>query len=156
MYFPFGDSYFYSLMVYSNEVEGENLTFKYYNSMDDEIIDYSESLKFEVDIIVGNGFNTFGLNRIATLIPEGYILSQAYPNPFNPVTTLGFALPIETEVSISVYNLQGREIISLVNGNMAAGYHQVVWNADSHSSGMYFVKMIAGEYVNIQKLMFIK
>ena len=62
MYFPFGDSYFYSLMVYSNEVEGENLTFKYYNSLENEIVDYNEKIEFSLDMIVGNGFDTFGLS----------------------------------------------------------------------------------------------
>ena len=89
-------------------------------------------------------------------IPNEYALHQAYPNPFNPTTTLSFALTIESEVSITVYNLQGREVISLVNGNMEAGYHSLVWNADSHSSGVYFVKMVAGEFVSTQKLMLIK
>ena len=90
------------------------------------------------------------------VIPNEYALQQAYPNPFNPVTTLSFGLPIETEVSLSVYNLQGKEVISLIDGNLDAGDHSVVWNADRHSSGVYFVKMIAGEYVNTQKLMLVK
>ena len=92
----------------------------------------------------------------ATALPETFSLDRAYPNPFNPVTTLRFALPIETQVSIQIYNLQGRQVISLVDGNIGAGYHSVVWNADSHSSGMYFVKMIAGEYISTQKLMLVK
>ncbi len=92
----------------------------------------------------------------AQLIPDDFQLDHAYPNPFNPVTTLNFSLPIETEVSLKVYNLQGREVISLVDQNMEAGYHSVLWNADSYSSGVYFVKMIAGEYISTQKLMLIK
>ena len=63
-------------------------------------------------------------------------------------TTLKFSLPIETEVYIAVYNLNGREVVTLQNGNMDAGYHSVNWNADHHSSGVYFIKMIAGELVN--------
>ena len=89
-------------------------------------------------------------------LPNEFSLDKAYPNPFNPTTTLSFAIPVDSEVSISVYNLQGREVVSLVNGNMDAGYHSVVWNADSHSSGVYFVKMVAGNYVNTQKLMLVK
>ena len=89
-------------------------------------------------------------------IPDRYALHQAYPNPFNPTTTLSFAIPMETDVSLSIYNLQGREVVSLINGNMKAGYHSVVWNADSHSSGVYFVKMMADEYISTQKLMLIK
>ena len=89
-------------------------------------------------------------------LPEAFSLERAYPNPFNPTTTLSFAIPVDSEVSLSVYNLQGREVMSLINGNMNAGYHSVIWNADSHSSGVYFVKMVAGEYVNTQKLMLVK
>ena len=83
-------------------------------------------------------------------------MDKAYPNPFNPVTTLHFSLPIETEVSLSIYNLQGREVVSLAEGLMPAGYHTIDWYADAYSSGMYFVKMIAGEYVQTQKLMLVK
>ncbi|HIB14258.1 MAG TPA: T9SS type A sorting domain-containing protein, partial [Candidatus Marinimicrobia bacterium] len=89
-------------------------------------------------------------------LPEAFSLDRAYPNPFNPTTTLSFALPIDSEVSLSIYNLQGREVVSLVNGNMDAGYHSVVWNADRFGSGVYFVKMVAGEFVNTQKLMLVK
>ena len=85
-----------------------------------------------------------------------YSLSTAYPNPFNPTTTLSFAIPTDSEVSLSIYNLQGREVVSLINGNMEAGYHSIVWDANTYASGVYFVKMVAGEYVNTQKLMLIK
>ena len=89
-------------------------------------------------------------------IPDDYSLSQAYPNPFNPVTTLDFALPIDGKVSLTVYDMRGREVALLINGNMDAGYHSVIWHADAQASGVYFVKMVAGEYVNTQKLMLIK
>ena len=103
-----------------------------------------------------NNFGLFIISLSQNSLPESFNLSAAYPNPFNPVTTLNFALPVETEVSISIYNLQGREITSLISGNMDAGYHSVIWNADAHASGVYFVKMIAGEYINTQKLMLVK
>jgi hypothetical protein len=104
-------------------------------------------------------WNNLGLEIISLTqnsIPADFNIQQAYPNPFNPVTTLSFALPIEAEVSLSIYNLQGREVATLIDANMDAGYHSVVWNADSYSSGMYFVKMIAGNYVSTQKLMLVK
>ena len=91
----------------------------------------------------------------SSIIPDNYLLS-IYPNPFNPTTTLSFAIPIDAEVSLSIYNLQGREVSTLIEGNMDAGYHSVVWDAKSHSSGVYFVKMVAGEFVNTQKLMLVK
>ena len=93
-------------------------------------------------------------NKLA--VPVEFTLSPAYPNPFNPTTTISFAIPAYAQVSIAVYNLQGREVVSLANGSYDAGYHQVIWNADSHSTGVYFVKMVAGSYVNTQKLMLVK
>ena len=123
------------------------------------ISDYSRGKSLDEikdNMIVGNGFDSFGLSKINGIAPEAISLSDAYPNPFNPTTTFSFGLPIEAEVSLSIYNLQGREIVSLINANIDAGHHSVIWNADSHSSGVYFVKMIAGEFINTQKLMLIK
>ena len=89
-------------------------------------------------------------------IPEVYSLSQAYPNPFNPVTTLEFGIPLDGNVAINIYNIQGRLVETLTDRHMEAGYHSVVWNADSHSSGTYFVQMLASEYLKTQKIMLVK
>ena len=88
--------------------------------------------------------------------PTSYRLYANYPNPFNPTTTIRFDLPYKSGVSIKVYNLQGREVMSLIDGNMEAGYHSVSWNAESYSSGMYFVKMLTGDFIHTQKMMLIK
>ena len=155
MYFPFNDSYFYILQVYSNMVEGEELTFKYYDSLNDNIVEYTEELTFTNNMIVGDGFTPFSLSE-EYHIPETYSLSEAYPNPFNPTTSLKFAIPIDSEVYLSIYNLQGREVTKLVDRMLSRGYHTAVWNAKSHPSGIYFVKMISGDYVHTQKLMLVK
>ena len=155
MYFPFDDRYYYLIQVYSNVTDGEELTFKYYSSSTDEVVEYSETVPFTSNMVIGNGFNTFGLSQDIA-IPVEFSLGRAYPNPFNPATTLRFALPTISEVSLTVYNLQGRQVISLVSGNMDAGYHSVDWNADKYPSGVYFVKMVAGNYISTQKLMLIK
>jgi flagellar hook assembly protein FlgD len=89
-------------------------------------------------------------------LPNEFSLDRAYPNPFNPTTTLSFAIPVYSEVSLSIYNLQGREVSTLISGYMDAGYHSVAWNASSYSSGVYFVKMVAGEYLSTQKLVLVK
>jgi len=155
MYFPFDDRYFYIIQVYSND-DGEKMTFKYYDSISDEVVEYSEAIEFTDNMVVGDGFNTYGLSRTNSPAPEEYILSDAYPNPFNPITTLNFTLPIESEVSLKIYNLQSREVFTLINGNIEAGYHSVVWDANPYASGVYFVKMIAGDYISTQKLMLVK
>ena len=83
-------------------------------------------------------------------------MHKAYPNPFNPTTKISFTLPVQRDVTISIYNLQGSEVTSLVNGNIEAGYHSVQWNARNYSSGVYFIKIFAGDYQNTQKLVLLK
>jgi hypothetical protein len=113
------------------------------------------------EFILSGNFPVWANNELYTVgvmenLPESYSLAAAYPNPFNPSTTINFSIPSDAQVSIAVYNLQGREVVSLASGRYNAGYHQVIWNADTHSSGVYFVKMVAGSYVNTQKLMLVK
>ena len=103
-----------------------------------------------------NGLHMLSSLQEDIILPENYGLAPAYPNPFNPTTTINFAIPADTEVFISVYNLQGREVVSLANGSYDTGYHSVIWNADTHSSGVYFVKMVAGSHVDTQKIVLMK
>ena len=120
---------------------------------DIKLKDYQEFTKDALDFTFVDMLSSL---QEVIILPESYSLAAAYPNPFNPTTTINFAIPADTDVSISVYNLQGREVVSLANGSYDAGYHSVIWNADTHSSGVYFVKMIAGEFISTQKLMLVK
>ena len=70
-------------------------------------------------------------------------LFQNFPNPFNPVTTIGYVLPMGSRVRLSVYNLIGQEVASLVDGEQKAGYHQATWNASSFASGPYISRLEA-------------
>ncbi|SVE55367.1 uncharacterized protein METZ01_LOCUS508221, partial [marine metagenome] len=110
-------------------------------------------LILESIIAAWNGVAVMAEYRV---IPADYSLGNAYPNPFNPVTNITFALPEDGLVSVSIYNLQGRLVEELISGTMHAGYHRIVWNAKEHSSGMYFIKMQSGEFISNQKLMLIK
>ena len=83
-------------------------------------------------------------------------MEQTYPNPFNPTTTISCALPEYSKVLLYIYDINGRNIKNIVDNNMKTGYHSVVWNADSYSSGVYFIKMVAGEYTSTQKLILVK
>ena len=118
----------------------------------DELID----LEGDIPAFENNQLFTVSSLTEAVALPETFSLDRAYPNPFNPVTTLSFAIPVDSEVSLSIYNLQGREVSTLIDANMDAGYHSVVWDANSYASGVYFVKMIAGDYIHTQKLMLVK
>lgn len=121
---------------------------------DNNLFSYEGVLWLE-SIIVADWYGSDVVSS-SIVLPKEFALSPAYPNPFNPTTTLSFALPVSNTVMISIYNLQGREVATLVNTTMDAGYHTVTWDANSYSSGVYFVHMIAGEYVNTQKLMLVK
>ena len=133
-------------------VQGDMPTFKLLKNTTGELI----QLGGDVDEWTSNGiFTISGLTEVQP-VPEEFGLDSAYPNPFNPVTTLSFKLPMDSQVSIQVYNVQGRLIETLADHNMQAGYHSITWNADQHSSGMYFVKMIAGDQISTQKLLLVK
>jgi hypothetical protein len=157
MYFPFGDSYMYSLMVYSNNIEDEELRFKYYDSENGEIVEYAETMNFTSDMIIGDGFEPFALSREGNSIqPQAYRISDAYPNPFNPVTSFSYTIPEDGMVQVAIYDVNGRMVAELINGYQSAGTHPVVWDANELSSGVYMVNMIAGDYSTVQKVMLVK
>ncbi|MBT3252125.1 MAG: T9SS type A sorting domain-containing protein [Candidatus Marinimicrobia bacterium] len=89
-------------------------------------------------------------------IPTSFALNAAYPNPFNPTTTIGYAVPIASDVRVVVYDMLGRQAAILVNSNIEAGNYSVNWNASDLSSGMYLVRMTAGDFTRTQKIMLIK
>ena len=88
--------------------------------------------------------------------PTSYSLSQAYPNPFNPITRIDFSIPTDSNVSIKVYDILGKQVASLADEYYGSGYHTLIWNANEYSSGIYFVKMIAENFIATQKLMLVK
>ena len=89
-------------------------------------------------------------------IPDVYSLAPAYPNPFNPVTTLSYGLPEDALVYIQVYDLLGKNVATLVNDNKTAGFHKYIWNADTQASGVYFIVMNAGKFTQKQKILLVK
>jgi len=105
-----------------------------------------------------------GTAEVKSLLPDRYSLSQAYPNPFNPSTTINFGLPEDADVVIKIYDLIGREVKTIIDKNVKAGYHHVTWNAYDYSSGVYFLQMVvlhqnngtADKFVSTQKLMLVK
>ena len=89
-------------------------------------------------------------------IPDDFALNQAYPNPFNPVTQIQYAIPEDIHVELIVYDIMGRQVTELVNTDQQAGYHKVLWNGNNNASGLYILKMTAGDYISTQKLMLVK
>ena len=138
-------------------IEGDVPTFKLLKQSNRELI----TLEGDIPNWSDNVIYKIGKLYEKQPIPELFVLNKAYPNPFNPTTTIGFGLPDRSEVVVEIYNLYGKRVETLVNKSMQAGYKSVVWNADSYSSGIYFIKMSAlssggSKYTNTQKLMLVK
>ncbi|MGH7596678.1 MAG: T9SS type A sorting domain-containing protein [bacterium] len=96
-------------------------------------------------------------------LPTSYELEQNYPNPFspsgtfvNPSTTIAFALPKPSEVTLKIFDASGREVATLVEGRLPAGKHEVVLDASPFSSGVYFYRLQAGEFSQTRRLMLVK
>jgi hypothetical protein len=110
-------------------------------------IDYIQLIK--QDILAGvNGQN---------LIPNSFVLEQNYPNPFNPSTTINFTLGKASNVKLTVYNLLGQRVATLVDGRMNAGTQSVVFDASRFASGVYFYRLDAGSNFNsVKKMLLLK
>jgi len=89
-------------------------------------------------------------------LPLSCSLEQNYPNPFNPTTTIKFSLSVEQNVKITVYNITGKVVTELVNGNVEAGNYSVSFDGSKFVSGQYFYKIRAGKFSQIRKMLLIK
>ncbi len=89
-------------------------------------------------------------------IPQVFYLSNNYPNPFNPTTTIEFSLSENSDIHLVVYDVLGRIVADLARGNYNAGYYKLDFNASNLVLGIYFYKLEAGEYADVKKLMLLK
>ncbi len=121
--------------------------------------------------VTGLAFAIFGVTGVQapssnTLLPKDYTLQQNYPNPFNPSTTIEYTLPINSNVKVTIYNLLGEVVNTLVDGEQNAGSHMVNWNSsDAHGSkvgsGVYFYELKANgsngsQFTQIRKMILLK
>jgi hypothetical protein len=100
--------------------------------------------------------NPLSVAQTDASIPTVYALEQNFPNPFNPSTTIKYALPLNGIVTLKIYNILGQEVASLVNQEQAAGNYTVSFNASHLASGMYVYRIESGSFSSIKKMMLIK
>ena len=138
----------------------ENLPFEFVNV---EGFDGTSSIEFKDFILAGSTGNSvdvetqsYDINFSDSVLPVKTELSGSYPNPFNPTTSINYGLEKDGHVEIMIYDAAGRLVEELVNGNKDGGSYSVNWNASNQASGMYFVKMVAGDVVQTQKLVLLK
>ena len=132
----------------------------------------SESLLLQIDPETGAAttIGPMGVAGIMALASRGVVtevrmpdvatvrfrLSQNYPNPFNPSTTIKYELPKSSEVRLSVFDMLGREVSVLVNERRDAGVHEVKFGATGLSSGVYFYRLHAGDFVQSKRMLVLK
>ncbi|MBV6478851.1 MAG: hypothetical protein HGGPFJEG_01608 [Ignavibacteria bacterium] len=107
------------------------------------------NIQLEINLITGMESNTVS-------IPQVYSLSQNYPNPFNPETKIKYSLPKQSVVKIKIYDMLGKEVMTLVNGQLNAGSYEATFSGVNLSSGVYFYKMETPEFTDIKRMVLIK
>ena len=125
-----------------------------------------QTLQLELDSLFYDVQDSFAdLNIVIVVIlqvsnevekPMEFALQQNYPNPFNPVTTIRFTLAKSSNVRLSVYNLQGQHVATLLNEKLSSGEHAATFDASQLSSGVYIYRIQAGEFMQTKKMMLIK
>ena len=136
--------------IIDGAIDGERLTFA-----------YREYVSDPVDIRFAGDMEPRNLSLKIKHIPEKFALAQNYPNPFNPITSLRYDLPEQAQVTLTIYDLTGREVTQLVNTTQEPGFKSVRWDAtDRHgkpvSAGVYLYQIQAGKFVQTKKMVLLK
>ena len=97
-----------------------------------------------------------GLTQHGSTVPEEFNLYQNYPNPFNPATKIKFDIPRSSSVKLIVYDILGKEVATLVNEKLSAGSYKVEWYGTDYPSGVYFYKLVAGDFTDVKRMLLIK
>ena len=124
------------------------------NLITDTLLIENNNMQLQVRLS-GKGKTVVGIED-QTSLPKVYELSPAYPNPFNPVTTIEFDLPKQSYVDLKVYNILGEEVSILLEKQMSPGRYSYIWNAKNIASGIYFYRLNAGEFSKVRKIILVR
>lgn len=118
--------------------------------------DYRSGNNFDIYEIGFNITGVIAIENTGTVSPDEFNLSQNYPNPFNPATKIEFSIPNSSLVELTISDVLGRDIYTLVNEQLSAGNYSVNFNAANYPSGIYFYKIKAGNFTDTRKMILIK
>ena len=140
-------------MLYGDE-SSIDMNFKLYDASDDKVYDLEETILYHPNIRLNNILEPLMMSRVNSNVLK---LDNPYPNPFNPVTTIAYNIPMDmTQVKVNVYDITGRLVQQLHNGSQSQGNHTLTWDASVYSSGIYFVKLQTNQSTITKKLILIK
>ncbi len=158
-----GELYSYNFGKETGEFKITNIPFGTYEVIGQKIgIDNAISEKITIDPFnnqitgISVNFNATGVEDEELIIPDEIILYPNYPNPFNPSTTIKFAVPKESNVNLSIYNVLGELVSTLVNEQMKPGYYEYKFDASNLASGVYLYRIKAGSFVQSKKMILMK
>ena len=97
-----------------------------------------------------------GIKPLSNLVPDKFQLYQNYPNPFNPTTNIKFDIAKNSVVKLTIFDMNGKEIVTLLNGELQPGTYSIDWNGSNYSSGVYFYKLELPGFTETRKLMLLK
>ena len=118
--------------------------------------EYFEQIQSDAFLFLYNQLFSVEVPIDHEVIPKSFTLHQNYPNPFNPITTLRYDLPQETDVTLTIYDITGRMVQTLVNELQQSGMKKVIWNASDVSSGVYIYRIQAGNFTQTRKMILLK
>lgn len=158
-----GNTFYYKNSgIFKTTNGGQNWYLSGAISNDVEYLDYN---KFNYAVAWGKGGTLvanqnpgfiIGINSVSSSIPYRYELFQNYPNPFNPTTQIKFELPNAGEVKLTVYDIMGREVETIVNERLAAGIYEVMFDGSGFASGVYFYRLTAEGYSETKKMVLVR
>jgi len=117
---------------------------------------FSSTGEYEITNVIAGTANGVEISNVNIVTPKAFGLNNAYPNPFNPTTSVELALPTEGFVSVKIYNLMGQVVATLHEGHLSANTYSFTWDGVDAASGMYLLKAEAAGNVDVQKIMLMK
>jgi hypothetical protein len=154
-YVPYYDRFMFFLMVYSNLAQGETIQFRFYDASDNIVYYIPTEVIYQSNAMVGAVETPWQFiarpMRVGdpSYVPEEFMLSDCFPNPFNGVTKIGYGIPQKCQMQIVIYNMLGHKVRTLVVGEQLPGYRFITWDGlndqgQSVASGIYLIEITAG------------
>ena len=143
--------------MHSLNGSGNTAMEKIYSVIDKNLSDFNENINYEIISVSTDGSEkTYKYNVEPNTSFQNFQLYNVYPNPFNPKTVISFNLPYESETDLTVFNVLGQKVETLINRKLASGFHEYEFDGIHFPSGIYFIFLKAGHYSSSKKIILMK